>query len=137
MGSSTYRWLVENHLKPGSPEEQPWAYEKPVWIFSSRELELPKEADVQLVQGDVRPVHRAMQESAKDKNIWIMGGGELAGQFYDAGLLDELIIQFAATTLGAGMPVFPRNTPAGTLHFQSASPMGNGFVELRYEIKYS
>jgi dihydrofolate reductase len=137
MGSATYEWLVKNHLRPGTPEEQPWPYEKPVWVFSSRGLDLPENADVKLVQGDVRPVHERLQEEAQGKNVWVVGGGELAGQFYDAGLLDELIIQFAATTLGSGMPVFPRETPAGRLQFQNASPMGNGFVELRYQIHYS
>lgn len=37
-----------------------------------------------------------MSEVAGAKNIWVVGGGDMAGQFYDAGLLDEAIIQVAS-----------------------------------------
>jgi dihydrofolate reductase len=36
------------------------------------------------------------------------GGGELAAQFHDAGLLDEIIVQVGSATLGNGEPLFPR-----------------------------
>ena len=49
-----------------------------------------------------------MVEAAGGRNVWIMGGGELAGQFYDAGLLDELYVQIGSVTLGAGKPLLPR-----------------------------
>ena len=39
--------------------------------------------------------------------IWIVGGGDLAGQFYDRGLLDKLIIQVARVATGRGMPLLP------------------------------
>jgi dihydrofolate reductase len=38
----------------------------------------------------------------------VVGGGDLAGQFADAGLLEEIWVQFAAVTLGAGRPLLPR-----------------------------
>lgn len=34
--------------------------------------------------------------------------GDLAGQFADAGLLDEIIVSIAPVTLGAGAPLLPR-----------------------------
>jgi dihydrofolate reductase len=40
--------------------------------------------------------------------VWIVGGGDLAGQFADAGLLDELWVQYAPVSLGAGAPLLPR-----------------------------
>ncbi|MBU45744.1 MAG: deaminase [Spirochaetaceae bacterium] len=136
MGSSTFQWMMDHHLRPGSPDEQPWPYEKPVWLFSSRHLELPPGADIRLVRGDVRPVHAEMAEAAAGQNLWVVGGGDLAGQFYDAGLLDELIIQVGSTTLGKGMPLFPRITPPGRLKLVSATQMGPGFAELRYSVEY-
>jgi dihydrofolate reductase len=40
--------------------------------------------------------------------VWLVGGGELVGQFHDAGLLDEVILSVAPVTLGAGAPLLPR-----------------------------
>ena len=51
---------------------------------------------------------RTMVAAAGGKNVWIVGGGELAGQFYDHGLLDELFVQVGSVTLGAGKPLLPR-----------------------------
>ena len=41
-------------------------------------------------------------------NVWIVGGGDLAGQFADAGLLDEVVVSIAPVTLGGGAPLLPR-----------------------------
>ena len=37
-----------------------------------------------------------MVGAAGDRNVWIVGGGDLAGQFADAGLLDEVIVSHRA-----------------------------------------
>lgn len=134
MGSSTYEWLLEHAVKPGAADEGDWPYSQPVWIFSSRELEAPAGADIRFVQGDVRPVHAQMQEVAGSRNIWIMGGGDLAGQFYDAGLLDEIIVQIGSVALGSGKPVFPRRVFSPALQLASVRHVNEGMAELRYRI---
>ena len=40
--------------------------------------------------------------------MWVVGGGDLAAQFAEIGLLDELMVSIAPVTLGAGRPLFPR-----------------------------
>lgn len=84
------------------------------------------------VRGKVQPVHSAMRVAAGDKNIWVVGGGDLAGQFYDAGLLDEVIVQVGSVTLGKGKPLFPRRLTSPPLRLVSVRQMGTGFAELRY-----
>jgi dihydrofolate reductase len=49
-----------------------------------------------------------MVDAAGDRNVWIVGGGDLAGQFADAELLDEVIVSIAPVTLGAGAPLLLR-----------------------------
>jgi dihydrofolate reductase len=49
-----------------------------------------------------------MAAAAGARNRWIVGGGDLAGQFADAGLLDEVLVTIAPVTLGAGAPLLPR-----------------------------
>ena len=76
-----------------------------------------------------------MRVAAKGMNLWLVGGGELVGQFYDAGLLDELIVQVGSVTLGSGKPLLPRQIISPSLKLVSAKRFGEGFAELRYEVR--
>jgi dihydrofolate reductase len=134
MGSTTYEWLLRHEIRPDSDRPRPWPYEQPAWVFTSRTLPPVPGADIRFAGGDVRPVHREMAAAAGGKNIWIVGGGGLAGQFYDHGLLDELIIQVASVTLGGGAPVLPRAITTPPLRLVSVTPYGEAFAELRYEV---
>ncbi|MEW4570289.1 dihydrofolate reductase family protein [Tautonia sp. JC769] len=137
MGSTTYGWLLRHEIRPDSDQPKPWPYTQPTWVFTSRTLPRIPGADIRFVRGDVRPVHREMVDAAGGKNVWIVGGGELAGRFYDHGLLDELIIQVAPVTLGGGAPLFPRAITTPPLRLFSATSYGEGFAELRYEVPRS
>ncbi len=130
MGSHTYEWMLKHAIDAG----QPWPYVQPTWVFSTRTLRAIPGADVRFVRGDVRPVHQAMVQVAAGRNVWIVGGGELVGQFYDAGLLDELIAQIAPVTLGAGKPLLPRRITRPALRLQSVTTLGGLFAELRYKV---
>ena len=134
MGSSTYEWMLRHLVKPGTDSGAPWPYAQPTWVFSSRELPPIHGADIRFVRGDVRPVHEQMRIAANDKNIWLVGGGDLVGQFYDAGLLDELIVQVGSVTLGSGKPLLPRQITFPPLRLVSVQRFGPGFAELRYEV---
>lgn len=125
MGSTTYEWIL-NH--------QSWVYEQPTWVFSSRTLPTGEGANVHFAKGSVHPVHAEMAKVAGGKNIWIVGGGDLAGQFFDAGLLDEIIVTVASVTLGSGAALLPRAIATPPLKLLSATTYGTAFAELRYEV---
>lgn len=137
MGSATYEWMLRNAEKVVAEIGSPWPYTQPAWIFSSRKLPTIEGANIQFVNGDVHRAHTEMRKAAGTKNIWIVGGGDLAGQFYDAGLLDELIIQVGSATLGKGKPLFPRRVLNPVLRLMSVRQMGTGMAELRYEVNKS
>ena len=130
MGAATYQWLLD-HL---ARERAPWPYPQPAWVFSHRTLPRAEGADLRFAQGEVAPVHRAMAQAAAGRNLWIVGGGELAGQFHDAGLLDELIVQVVAVTLGAGRPLLPRRIATPPMRLLSATQVGQAWAELRLEL---
>ena len=134
MGSTTYEWVLDHLVRTSSGSPQPWPYGQPAWVFSSRTLPRVGGADIRFVRGDVRPVHEQMAAAAGGKNIWIVGGGELAAQFYDHGLLDELIVQVTSVTLGRGVPLFPRAITSPPLKLVSVQAYGDAFAELRYEL---
>jgi dihydrofolate reductase len=103
LGATTYAWLGD-HMRANSEE---WMYDIPAWVFTHRDLE-PLGDGISFVSGEVREHHGAIAESAGDRDIWVVGGGDLAGQFADLGLLDQVILSIAPVTLGAGRPLFPR-----------------------------
>jgi dihydrofolate reductase len=134
MGSSTYEWMLKHLVGRDADRPQPWPYQQPTWVFTSRTLPGVPGADIRFVRGDVRPVHEAMVTAARGKNVWIVGGGDLAGQFYDQGLLDELFVQIGSVTLGAGKPLLPRAITSPPLHLLSVKAVGTGFAEVHYKV---
>jgi dihydrofolate reductase len=108
MGSTTYEWVLEHEFAGKDPAEWKWPYDIPCWVFTHRELQVVPGAQVEFRSGDVPAVHAEMVRAAGDRNVWIVGGGDLAGQFADAGLLDEVVVYIAPVTLGGGAPLLPR-----------------------------
>lgn len=135
MGSHTYEWVLRHDTYADSDKPKAWPYEQPTWVFTTRNLPTVPGADIRFVRGDVRPVYEELHREAAGKNIWIVGGGELAGQFYDCGLLDELIIQIAPVTLGRGCPLLPRDITNPPLQLVSVNNDGDTFVEIRYAVR--
>jgi dihydrofolate reductase len=137
MGSATYEWMLRNADKVAAEAGSAWPYHQPAWVFSSRTLPTIDGADIRFVRGDVRRAHADMRAAAGRKNVWIVGGGHLAGQFFDARLLDELIIQVGSATLAKGKPLLPRRVLSPVLHLTSAKRVGAGMAELRYDVTTS
>jgi len=133
MGATTYEWLLANETPEG------WAQhygDLPCWIFTHRDLPAMPGANLRFVSGEVAAVHREMAEVAGEGNIWVMGGGDLAGQFDDAGLLDEIIVTIAPVTLGSGAPLLPRRILSDRLRLTASGTMGQ-FAMLTYQVSAS
>jgi dihydrofolate reductase len=108
MGATTYQWILDN-------DSGPWSYELPCWVLTHRDFPDPGRDIRFLATDDVAAVHADMAEAAGEKNIWLVGGGDLVGQFHDAGLLDEVWVQYAPVTLGSGAPLLPRRVELSVL----------------------
>jgi dihydrofolate reductase len=107
MGSTTYEWILDYEFANKGPEWK-WPYDVPCWVFTHRQLRVVPDARIEFTSADIAKVHEEMVRAAGGRNVWIVGGGDLAGQFADAGLLDEVIVAIAPVTLGAGAPLLPR-----------------------------
>ena len=92
MGRTTYEWMLEHHpgLLTGPEQWRDFYGNRPAWVFTHR-TDLPTivGAEIRFVHGDVRPVYEEMR-TTREGDIWIIGGGDLVGQFDDAGLLDRV-----------------------------------------------
>ncbi|GAB1644549.1 dihydrofolate reductase family protein [Krasilnikovia sp. MM14-A1259] len=134
MGATTYEWVLAHEKLLDEPQKWAGYYGAvPAWVFTHRDLPPIPGADLTFVRGDVRPVHAAMTAAAGGRNIWVVGGGELAATFADAGLLDEIILGVAPVTLGAGAPVLPRRLTAHRLTLSEMRQRGQ-FAYLTYAV---
>jgi len=132
MGSTTYEWIANHTGFLDDPSK--WDYTVPTWVFSSRELPRVDGPDIRFVTGDVAAVHADMVTAANGRNVWLVGGGDLVGQFHDHGLLDEVIVTFASVFLGAGAPLLPRRIITPPLELVDVQAYGTGFATLRYRV---
>lgn len=112
MGSTTYEWILANEgaddaSSDDAPSERTWPPKIPCWVFTHRDLPTP-DPPIRFTSADIAAVHEDTAAAAGDRNVWVVGGGDLAGQLADAGLLDEVIVSIAPVTLGAGAPLLPR-----------------------------
>jgi dihydrofolate reductase len=123
MGSTTYHWILEH-------ESSGWPYDIPCWVFTHRQLQAVPGKAIRFTSADVAAVHAEMVAAAAGRNVWVVGGGDLAGQFADAGLLDEVIVYVAPVTLGGGAPLLPRRLE---LRLEETARNGD-FVTARYSV---
>jgi len=134
QGSSTYRWVLEHEDLVAHPEKWPTYYgDRPTWVFSSRTQPVVPGVDIRFASGDIRAVWPRISESAGHRDVWIVGGGDLAGQFADAGLLDEIRVSVAPATLPSGKPLLPRRIGADRLELTAVRQAG-AFAELTYAV---
>lgn len=135
QGASTYLWVLEHENLLQQPEK--WGDffgDKHVFVFTHRKLPVPHGASVQFLQGAVAETIDQLKQAAAGGDVWIVGGGELAAQFLDAGVLDEIALSVAPVALAGGAPLFPRRVDAKNLRLISAQAVGQ-FARLTYEIR--
>jgi dihydrofolate reductase len=134
-GSTTYEWVLAESDILANPEKwREFHGDRPTFVFSTRELPVPDGADIRFVSGAVDEALPAIRQAAGDGDIWVVGGGDLAGQFLDAGALDEIALSVAPVALIGGAPVFPRRVESDRLRLVSAEKVGQ-FARLVYSVK--
>ncbi|WP_313406026.1 dihydrofolate reductase family protein [Aeromicrobium sp.] len=134
LGSSTYEWL----LRETNALDEPGAFTdamsgKPAFLFTSRDLPVPADADLTVVSGPVSDHLDQIRARAGESDVWVMGGGDLVGQFDDAGALDEIQVSIAPVTLGGGPPLLPRRIGSDRLRLVDVSHRGQ-FAHLTYRV---
>lgn len=122
MGARTYEWIVEH-------ENGAWPYTAPTFVFTHRDLELVHES-VRLVAGEPARHREAIEAAAGEKEVWVVGGGDLAGAFAEAGMLHEILVAVAPVTIGSGRPLFSR---AYDLRLEESGTNGE-FLVARYAV---
>ena len=128
MGSRTYEHALELSKSYG------WAYgDKPTIVVTSRNL-LTERQNIEFYSGDL---NKLVTERLKPnyKNVWVVGGAKLAGDFIRLNLIDEIRISVMPIILGEGTLFFDHIGQEHALHLKDATAYKNGMIELWYEIK--
>lgn len=133
-GATTYEWLLAESDLLAHPEKwREFHGTRPTFVFTHRELPVPSGADVRFVSGEVADALPAIREAASGGDVWLVGGGELVGQFDDAGALDEIALSVAPVALDGGAPLLTRRIESDRLQLVSARAHGQ-FARLVYRV---
>lgn len=98
----------------------------------SRNPNPPAYDQVHWVTGDpVGFLHWLRERPGKD--IWLMGGSDLARTLFEARLVSELRLKVVPVLLGKGVPLYAAHGPEVALKLQEQQAYSNGVLGLRYE----
>lgn len=112
-----------------------WTYgERPVWVLTHRdEVPAVEGADMHVFSGEVPELVRELEEAGLER-VWVIGGGNVAGQFLAADRLDELIVTLAPTFVGRGPALADGEFPLRRYRLVAVDRAdGDDGVQLRYE----
>ena len=130
MGRKTY----EAALKLGGGEgKNPYPGVK-TYVFS-RTLKPTKSKSVEIVSEDAAGFVRRLKKR-KGKDICVMGGGELAQSFFEAGLIDEVGFNIHPVLLGSGIPLFHEMSRQIDLELIECKTLKTGCVVVTYRVKH-
>jgi dihydrofolate reductase len=101
------------------------------YVFS-RSLAAGKRDGLIFTKQSPSAVVRQLRKS-QGKNIWLMGGGELARDFLKADLVDELYIGVVPVLLGEGIPLFPAGFPQRKFSLVENKTFSKGMIALKYK----
>lgn len=126
MGSATYEWIR-------SQEPDSWDYGSlPCQVLTRRTLQAPPDSGVRFSSGDIGQICAEAVADAAGRNVWVVGGGDVAAQFAEAGLLDEMWVTYMPVALGRGRRLLPVSAPTPQMRLTGTTSFNGGAAELRF-----
>jgi len=128
MGSRTYEHALELSKSYG------WAYgDVPTIVLTHRKLAVDRH-NIETYSGDPNKLVNELLKP-KYKNVWLVGGANLAKDFIRLNLADEIRQSILPVILGDGTPFLDEIGQEQALHLKGVTAYKSGMVELCYEIK--
>ena len=137
LGRKTYEVAIGHH-QPQRKRRQPKKKASSSgglksYVFS-RTLKAGPEADFTVVSENAGAFVRKLKSEA-GKDIWLMGGGELAGSLLTEGVVDELSLNIHPLLLGQGIPLYQGVARQLNLELLSTKAHQNGCVQVEYRVR--
>ncbi len=105
----------------------------PAYVFSRSQPPGERDGLTFVNESPAALVRRLRKRKGKNKDIWLMGGGELAREFLKADLVDELYIGVVPVLLGEGIPLFPSGFPQRNFSLIENKTYSKGMIALKYK----
>jgi len=115
-------------------EFEEWPYDKPVFVLSTRPIDLPKspKATVQRMEGSPTEIVRQLA-ALGFKHLYVDGGITIQ-RFLSAGLIQRMIITRVPVLIGSGIPLFgPLPHDVKLRHVETRS-YSSGLVTSEYDV---
>ena len=132
VGRKTYDYAWGTSHKPRKKESGFMGMK--TYVFS-RTLKERSNGAVSVISQNVSEFVRNLKNE-NGKDIWLMGGGELAASLLKENLVDEISISIQPVLLGSGIPLFPEIGKQVDLERIECKPYKNGVVALTYRVKH-
>ncbi len=127
MGRRTYDLGVEKQWF------SQYDYKSPIVVVSSNRPATPsKDADFTFVTEGIEAAHILAKEKAGRKNIYIFGGANIAQQYLQAGLIEEIYIGLVPIILGGGKRLFENVIKRINLSLIDLERFDKGLVMVHY-----
>jgi dihydrofolate reductase len=126
MGRATYDAV---------PRETEWPYARWPVVVATRRPPADLPSGVETVDGPPAAMLARLRQMGAAGRIWMFGGGALARQFMEAGLLDTVEVGIIPVVLGSGIPAFGGAQPDRWLDLEFARPLKNGAIHARYRVR--
>jgi dihydrofolate reductase len=124
MGNNTYQQVLDFDV--------PFPYpDKKNYVFSKSQK--GEDENVTYINSDIATFVNDLKSKA-EKDVWLVGGGQINTLLLEAGLIDEIIITLIPVILGEGIPLFPSSGGLKRLNLVSEQAYENGFVKVTYSL---
>jgi dihydrofolate reductase len=138
MGRKTYEFALAHSPQPKRKikKAKPRSASKPSmssYVFS-RTLNPEEHEEANIISENAGAFVRNLK-SEEGKDIWLMGGGELASSLFAENLVDEISLNVHPVLLGRGIPLFPDIGKQIDLELLDCKAHQNGCVQLSYRVK--
>lgn len=130
MGRKTYEFGYDHGLARGQP-----AYPGMSHVIFSSAINLPDDSPIRVVRNKGKWLETVDQlKSPTTANIYLCGGGQLAGFLLANKRIDRLCIKLAPIVLGSGTSIFGGEVMSGALSLVSAVQHSSGVCTVTYDV---
>lgn len=117
-------------------EEYPYKGKK-VYVFThnAKKQKDKYTSDIEYIDRDIPEFVRGLiQQPVSNRDIWLLGGGEIVSLFLNADLVHEIILSIHPIILGKGIPLFNKIKKLVKLRLVKSSQFESGLVQLHYRV---